>query len=216
MIRNCDTFIFYDEVKYTKNDWRNRNQVCSDKGTHWITIQVSSDSVNKKINDVTLDYNKDWRQSHLSLLEFCYSKAPLFKKQLRPLMQHFLLEFQTNRLSELNQYIIKFISKEAGFKTQFKSSEDFNLDSGKIERLLSLLVQAGTNEYITGPAAKDYLAGKESIFQDNGIKLIYYNYPDYKKYGPQRDFYNKYISILDFLAFEELKDLDQYFEENHV
>ena len=32
LIQSADVFVFYDEVAYTKNDWRNRNRICSKNG----------------------------------------------------------------------------------------------------------------------------------------------------------------------------------------
>jgi hypothetical protein len=210
LILQSDTFIFYDEVKYTKNDWRNRNVVTSDKGKHWITIPVSSESVHKKISEVTLDYKDDWRKSHQSLLQMCYGKDPLYKKQLRPFSDYCLFELQTNSLSELNQEIIKKISQEAGFKTTFRNSNEFQLKEGKVDRLINLLRESGTTEYISGPAAKDYLKDQEDQFTALGIKLTYYSYPCYRGYGNTKAAYEKSLSILDYLAFEPIKDLASF------
>ena len=210
LIAKADVFVFYDEVKYTKNDWRNRNQILSEKGTHWITIPISSDSVHKKISEVTLDYDPNWRKSHQSLLQFCYGKSPMYKKQLRPLMDHILFEKKTNNLSELNKYIIQLITAEAGFDTKFLDSIDYNLQDGKVDRLVGLLKQVGATTYISGPAAKDYLNGQESCFLEANIELQYFDYPNYKQYGFDRHGYIKYLSILDFLAFEEIGSLRNF------
>lgn len=40
-INRVDTFIFYDDVLYTKNDWRNRNKIKTANGTTWLTIPVN-------------------------------------------------------------------------------------------------------------------------------------------------------------------------------
>ncbi|WKL03999.1 WbqC family protein [Paenibacillus amylolyticus] len=42
IINDVDTFIFYDDVQYTKNDWRNRNKVKSTTGAQWLTIPVNN------------------------------------------------------------------------------------------------------------------------------------------------------------------------------
>jgi len=216
LIRKCETFIFYDEVKYTKNDWRNRNQVCSEKGSHWITIQVSGESVKKRIDEVTLDFTSTWRKGHIDLLKFCYCRSPLYKKQLLPLIEHCLLEFKTNNLAELNQYIIKLISREAGFQTKFRNSVEFQSEGNKAHKLLSLLKDVGVTEYLSGAAAKDYLTGMEGNFADIGVKLDYFSYPSYKAYGNQRAFFTPYLSILDYMAYEDLKDLSLHLQEATV
>ena len=35
IIRHADVFVIYDEVQYTKNDWRNRNLIKTANGTEW-------------------------------------------------------------------------------------------------------------------------------------------------------------------------------------
>ena len=41
LINTADIFCFYDDVKYTKQDWRNRNKIYSKNGLHWITIPIT-------------------------------------------------------------------------------------------------------------------------------------------------------------------------------
>src|SRR5918911_322776 len=38
MIARVDEFVVYDEVQFTKNDWRNRNQIKTPKGVEWLSI----------------------------------------------------------------------------------------------------------------------------------------------------------------------------------
>ena len=42
LIHDCDTFVFYDDVQYTKNDWRNRNRIYTRNGLQWLTIPVAA------------------------------------------------------------------------------------------------------------------------------------------------------------------------------
>ncbi len=35
-----DLFVFYDNVQYTKHDWRNRNQVKGPNGVVWLSVPV--------------------------------------------------------------------------------------------------------------------------------------------------------------------------------
>ena len=52
IIRRSDVFVIYDEVQYTKNDWRNRNLIKTNNGTQWITIPVSQKNLSQKINEM--------------------------------------------------------------------------------------------------------------------------------------------------------------------
>ena len=40
MIAAVDEFILYDDMQYTRRDWRNRNQIKTPQGVRWITVQV--------------------------------------------------------------------------------------------------------------------------------------------------------------------------------
>src|SRR5437868_3785271 len=40
MIRAVDEFILYDDVQYTRRDWRNRNRIKTPQGLQWLTIPV--------------------------------------------------------------------------------------------------------------------------------------------------------------------------------
>ena len=40
LIRSVDEFILYDEVQFTKRDWRNRNKIKTPDGIQWLTIPV--------------------------------------------------------------------------------------------------------------------------------------------------------------------------------
>ena len=40
LIHDADVFVFYDDVQFTKNDWRNRNRVKTADGPQWMTVPV--------------------------------------------------------------------------------------------------------------------------------------------------------------------------------
>lgn len=40
MIAAVDEFILYDDMQYTRRDWRNRNQFKTQQGVPWITVPV--------------------------------------------------------------------------------------------------------------------------------------------------------------------------------
>ena len=39
-INSVDEFIVYDDVQYTKRDWRNRNKIKTPSGEMWLTIPI--------------------------------------------------------------------------------------------------------------------------------------------------------------------------------
>ena len=47
LIDDVDVFIFYDDVQYTKNDWRNRNRIKTPQGPPWLTVPVGAASIDR-------------------------------------------------------------------------------------------------------------------------------------------------------------------------
>ncbi len=40
LIQSAHAFVIYDDMQYTKNDWRNRNRIKTANGLSWLTIPV--------------------------------------------------------------------------------------------------------------------------------------------------------------------------------
>lgn len=199
LVHDADVFVFYDESKYTKNDWRNRNRIVSANGAHWLTIPIAHDAVKLKINEVTIN-DAYWQEKHLKSLVESYRKAPYFA-QLEPFLDEFYARKKWTHLSELNRAFTEKIARFLGLQTVFKSSKDFGLSTaGPVARLLEVLDKAGATEYITGPSARDYLEEKENDFAARGITLRYKDYagyPEYPQLGPR---FEHAVSILDLIA----------------
>ena len=194
LIRDADIFIFYDDIQYTKNDWRNRNRIKGPNGAFWLTIPVPKNSVNLKINEVVIE-NSEWQKKHLKSIRECYSGAKFFDEYF-PFFEDFYARNQWRFLSEMNQVLIKQISAWLGLTTPFAASSDFDLAGQKTDRLIQLLQQVGAEQYVSGPSAKAYL--EEEKFLRAGIRLLYKNY-DYPMYPQLRGKFVHEVSIIDLL-----------------
>ena len=42
LIAAVDEFIIFDEMQYTKRDWRNRNLIKTPNGKEWLTVPVKT------------------------------------------------------------------------------------------------------------------------------------------------------------------------------
>lgn len=195
IIHDVDLFIFYDDVQYTKNDWRNRNLIKTAQGVTWLTIPVGAHN-EKLICDIKLLDNR-WSKKHWETIRQCYARADHFR-DYREFFEHVYLERKWTSLSELNQFLIKTISSNfLGVRTEFKDSREYSLGSGRLERLIELLKKAGATSYISGPAAKGYI--DESRFAETGIELVYKDYSGYPEYPQLFPPFVHQVSILDLL-----------------
>lgn len=193
IIASVDEFILYDEMQFTKNDWRNRNCIKTHQGRQWLTIPVGQ-NIRRRICDVSLP-DGPWRMKHWKTLVQNYSHAACFKETvawLAPLYS----ETQTT-LSALNRRFIEEICRVLGIRTLLRDSSEYVLGDGKTERLVNLCRQAGAGEYISGPAARGYL--DESLFVDQGIRVTWMDYAGYPEYPQLYGAFVHPVSILDLL-----------------
>ncbi len=195
LIHEADLFIFYDDLQYTKNDWRNRNKLKTSKGTEWLTIPVGTNA-SRLICEVELK-DTTWQLKHWKTIQQRYSKCPYFD-HYRRFFEDIYLGRKWTYLSELNQHLIRSISNELlGLKTEFQDSRQYQLLGKKLDRLLELVGKSGAERYISGPAAKDYI--DDSRFKKANIELIWKDYVGYPEYPQLYPPFEHGVSILDLL-----------------
>jgi hypothetical protein len=195
ILNDADIFIFYDDVQFTKNDWRNRNKIKREGGTHWLSVPVGTD-INRLINEVKIT-DGSWGKKHFKTLEQYYIKAPHFK-EYKGFLEYIYMEKKWEGLSELNHYIIKTIALDfLKCETVFELSETYSPEGKRLERLLDLLKKCGATSYITGPSAESYIDKNEFIA--NGIELIFKDYSGYPEYPQLYPPFEHYVSVLDLL-----------------
>jgi len=208
LINAVDKFIFYDEVQYTKNDWRNRNRIYSKNGLQWLTIPIYKDAVKQKVSEVMLN-DQSWQEKHFKTLNLTYKSAPFFH-QLESLLINIYRENQWQRLIDLNRYILKKLSGIIGIQTTFLDSNDYELKGDKVDKLLGLLMQVGATEYISGPSGKDYLNSSKPLFEAQNIKLTYMDYSNYPTYEQLQQEFVHEVSLLDTIANVDINDIHKY------
>ncbi|WP_248918268.1 WbqC family protein [Pseudomonas entomophila] len=194
LIAAVDEFILYDDMQYTKNDWRNRNQIKTPKGVEWLTVPAGQD-IDRRIRDVELRDSR-WQVKHWKSLEANYAKAPCFAEIARWLKPLYLEQAHGN-LSALNHALLQAVCDYLGITTRISRSWDYQLGEGKTERLVDLCRQAGASEYLSGPAARDYL--DERQFDAEGIAVTWFDYRGYPEYPQLWGAFAHGVSILDLL-----------------
>ena len=195
LIHDADVFVFYDDVQFTRQDWRTRNRIKTANGTHWLTIPVGAD-LKRLICEVPLP-KPGWERRHWASISQAYARAPYFK-QYRPLVESLYMEHGCSSLSAFNQHVTRTIAVEAlGIDVEFRDSREFGASGSKLERLLDLLKRVGASTYISGPTAKDYVDPR--AFEDAGIALQFKSYDGYPEYPQVHPPFEHAVSVLDLL-----------------
>ncbi|MFC5758730.1 WbqC family protein [Rhizobium sp. GCM10022189] len=196
MIASVDEFILYDEVQYTRRDWRNRNKFKTPQGLQWLTVPVKvKGRYLQTIKETEID-GDGWREAHWKSLAYNYGKAPYYH-DVATLIEPILLHGKQTFLSDLNADLLKAVCSYLGITTYIRQASEFDLLEGKSERLLGVCLATGATTYVSGPAAQDYL--DQSLFADAGVAVEWFDYRGYPIYPQLWGDFEHSVSILDLL-----------------
>ena len=195
MIASVDEFILYDDMQYTRRDWRNRNLIKTSQGESWLTVPVKvKGKYNQSIRDTEIEGDR-WRNEHLSSLRHAYARAHCFDEVF--VFAESLYGREFTHLSALNRAFIEAICGFLGIATKISNSWDYTLIEGKSERLADLCLQAKATHYVSGPAAREYL--DEGEFNRRGIDVCWFDYSGYPEYPQLWGGFVHGVTVLDLL-----------------
>ena len=206
LINFVDEFILFDDMQYTKRDWRNRNKIKTSNGVKWLTIPVEvKGKYIQKIKD-TIISDTEWNRRHWSSIVHNYSRAKYFY-DYKELFDELYLRSSDKLLSEVNYRFLTVICEALGINTTISWSMEYRLIDGKTQRIIDLCKQSRASEYISGPSAKGYI--DEEMFENEGIILRYMDYSGYPEYNQPYPPFEHGVSIID-LIFNEGPNAPKY------
>ena len=194
MINMVDTFVFLEDVGFSKGSWRNRNQIKTANGEVWLSVPIKKAPLNTKIYEIEV-INNGWQKKHFKTIKLAYAKSKYFDDYVGLLEEIYLHQIWTN-LSEFNQFVTKRISALLGIKTQFVNSTALKSQGEKDDKVIDICKKLNTTTYLSGPAAKDYIDVEKFKRENIGLEYITYDYPEYSQLHGT---FNHFVSVLDVL-----------------
>lgn len=214
LINMVDEFVLYDDVQYTRRDWRNRNKIKTQHGLKWLTIPVEHERNDQKIRETKV-IDKRWNMKHWKSLVQNYSKAKYFN-EYKYIFEELYLECNETYLSQINYKFIITISEILGITTKIRQSDEVKLAGDKTERILHICNDCSADIYLSGPAAKEYF--DEGLAKEAHIQVEWMDYSNYPSYHQLYPPFEHGVSILD-LIFNEGPNTTKYmksFGENYA
>ncbi|MBS1517278.1 MAG: WbqC family protein [Bacteroidetes bacterium] len=209
----ADELVLYDDMQFTKRDWRNRNQIKTKDGVKWLTVPVEvKGKFFQKIKETRIS-DPGWAKNHWDIIIHNYSKAPHFR-DYRDLFEELYLGKKYELISDVNCTFIKAICGILGIETHIRWSDEFDLLEEKTDRLVDICKKLEATDYYSGPAAKAYM--DESKFEKENIKVHYFDYSGYPEYRQLYGGFTHAVSIIDLLFNEgpEAKNYMKTFKKN--
>ena len=197
LIASVDKFVIYDNIKYTKKGWINRNRMLQ-SGTDKvfsIPLAKASDRLEIVEREISSDFN---RQKLLSQFRGCYLKAPYFE-DVWPLIES-IVSFQDDNLFRYIQNSIVLICDYLDIDTKIIVSSSVAADHDLLsqDRVLSICEALNANTYVNPIGGVELYSPEDFAGVGCDLKFINTDTIEYAQFGNS---FVLWLSILDVLMF---------------
>jgi hypothetical protein len=198
IIAAVDEFLIFDEVQFTRRDWRNRNRIMVQGKPHWLTIAVKTKGqFDVPINQVEVA-DPSWAATHWRTIASAYGKAEHFARYREPLEQAYERAAGLTMLSAINELVLKLLMGFLDLPDRIGHATDVPRQAETpTDRLVEICVARGADTYLSGPAARAYIENDK--FERAGVALRYADYAGYPPYDQKAPAFEPGVSMLDVL-----------------
>ena len=211
LIGAVDQFILYDNIKYTKKGWINRNRILQNGRDAIFSLPLKSDSDYLDVckREVSIDFNPS---KLLNQLYGAYQRAPYFEQSF-PLLEKIVQYNNLNLFQFLHHSIVK-TCQYLGITTVIKvsSSNDIDHNLQNQDKVLALCEVVGADTYVNAIGGME-LYSKEK-FRQRKIELQFINSCpfEYKQFGAS---FVPSLSIIDVMMFNSLDTIQACISTNY-
>lgn len=211
LIAAVDQFIVYDNIKYTRKGWINRNRMLQNGQDVMFSLPLKSgsDSLDVCERELSTDFNKD---KLLNQFKGAYRRAPYFEQTL-PLLEQIVRYEDTNLFRYLHHSIVK-TCEYLGITTPIKISSSIDIDHSlkSQDKVLALCEAAGATTYINTIGGLELYS--QDAFGEQGIELNFIKSKPFE-YAQLGGEFVPWLSIIDVLMFCPLDIVRTYITNNY-
>lgn len=197
LIAAADLFIVYDNIKYTKKGWINRNRMLQNGKDVMFSLPLKSNSDYLDVRERTLAADFD-RAKLLNQFHGAYRRAPYFE-QTFPLIDLIVRHGDANLFAYLHNSIVQ-ICEYLDISTKIVVSSEIAIDHHlkSQDKVLALCEAVGAKSYINTSGGME-LYSKEN-FLCRGVELQFIkSLPfEYPQFG---NAFVPWLSIIDVMMF---------------
>ena len=211
LIALVDKFVIYDNIKYTKKGWINRNRILMNGIDKVFSIPLSkaSDTLDIIERDISPQFDK---QKLLAQIRGSYLKAPYFN-DVWPIIESIIL-FEDKNLFRYVKNSLVLVCNYMDIKTEIVVSSDVKAEHSlqSQDRVISICKSMSAKTYIN-PIGGTELYRKED-FKNSNLELKFIKTMNFE-YSQFDNLFVPGLSILDVIMFNsknELKKLISSFE----
>jgi hypothetical protein len=211
LIESVDVFVVYDNIKYTKKGWINRNRLLSNGKDVMFSLPLKkdSDSLDVVERELAADFDSG---KLLNQFKGAYHHTAWFKKTLQVLEE--IVCYDERNLFRYIHHSIVSVCRHLGLNKTIKISSDIPVDhelKGQ-DKVLAICKALGGDTYINAIGGRE-LYSKE-VFKDHGIDLKFISSLPFE-YPQMGAPFVPWLSIADVMMFNSLEDVHRVICKNY-
>lgn len=209
LLRAVDEFVVYDNIKYTKRGWINRNRFLRQGHAADFTLPLrkASDSLDVRQREIAQEFD---RRKLLNQIREAYRKAPYFEDAFA-LFESAVLNPDVN-LFRFIHFSLQEACRYMNIQTKLVVSSDVDIDpSLKAQnKVIAICKKLGADTYVNPSGGRELYS--RSDFNSAGIELLFLN----SKASAYRQLENEFVpslSIIDVMMFNSPAALEKMLTE---
>jgi hypothetical protein len=168
LIAAVDVFVVYDNIKYVKSGWINRNRLLrnGEAATFSLPLKGASNHLEVRDREIAADFRPD---KLLNQIQGAYGQAPQFGRVF-PLIERIMRCEDTNLFRFLHQSI-RALCEFIGIGTEIRISSGIGIDHSlrKQDKVLALCRALGAVSYVNAIGGVELYSPED--FRLDGIEL---------------------------------------------
>lgn len=206
LIAAVDVFVVYDNIKYTKKGWINRNRLLRNGAAVTFSLPLRKDSDSLDVRDRHLSEDFD-REKLLNMIRGAYERAPHFRTAFPTIKE--VVEYDEANLFRFLFNSILRLCEHLGIDTKVVTSSDVAIDHDlkSQDRVIALCEALGAATYLNPIGGTElYSAGD---FSDKGIELRFLKSRpiSYAQFGQA---FVPWLSIIDVMMFNPPEQVEAW------
>jgi hypothetical protein len=211
LISTADLFIVYDNIKYTKKGWFNRNRMLQNGKDVMFSLPLKNDSDHLNVcqRELAADFS---RAKLLNQFKGAYQRAPYFSETF-PLVEAIVRHEDRNLFRFLHHSLIK-TCEHLGIATEFRVSSEIAIDHDlkNQEKVLALCQSVGANTYVNAIGGMELYSTERFLEKNIDLKFIRSKPFEYLQFG---DAFVPWLSIVDVLMFNRMDTIRTCISTNY-
>ena len=198
LINSTNQFVIYDNIKYTKKGWINRNRILVNSEPSYISLALKKDSDLKNVDERELF---DWNQNKKDLLNriiASYNKSPYYKETI-PLIKE-ILDYDNINLFIFLYNSVCLICNYLDIQTPIIISSLIDIDHSLKcnDKVLAICKEQKCKTYINAIGGQELYTKEEFLKENIELKFIKTKNIVYQQFNNN---FQSNLSIIDVLMF---------------